>query len=256
MTDGRPWTPGPARPRHARRGRRAAPPRDRGRRRHPAGRRLGGRCGDRGERGARRRRAEQLRDRRRRVLAHLGRGRGPPARAQRVGPLAGRADAAALRAAGLTDDPAARADGDHGPGRGPLVGRRARALRPARSRGCWRRPSRSHGPGSRPRPRFSETSRRPRHSSATRWAPSRVPAGHTPARAAVAAGRARPPARAGGHARGDRRRWLRRVLRRRRSGSGWRAGWRRPAPRSRPPTCAATRPPGATRSRSTTAASG
>ncbi len=76
---------GPARSRLARRGRRPASPRVCGRTGDAAGRRLGGRCRDRDQRGPGRRDAEQLRDRRRCVLADLGRGRGPAGRAQRVG---------------------------------------------------------------------------------------------------------------------------------------------------------------------------
>ena len=87
---GRPGRPVPARPRRARRGRRAAPPRDRGRPRDPPRRRLSGRRGDRDERRPRRRRCRRLRDRRRRLLADLGRGGRPPDGAQRVRPRAGR----------------------------------------------------------------------------------------------------------------------------------------------------------------------
>ena len=90
VTDGRARGPGAARPRRARRGRGAAPPRDRGRPGDPAGRRLGRRRGDRDQRRPRRRHAQQLRHRRRRVLADLGRRRGPAGRAQRLRPRAGR----------------------------------------------------------------------------------------------------------------------------------------------------------------------
>ena len=75
-----PWNAPPARarsarPRRERRRGGAASPRDRGGARDPAGRRHRGGRGDRHERGPGRRLRRGLRDRRRRVLAHLGRGR-------------------------------------------------------------------------------------------------------------------------------------------------------------------------------------
>ena len=62
------------------------------------------------------------------------------------------ADAAALRGRGLDTDPAARAAAHHGPGRGPLLGRRARAVRAGcRATQCWPRrsswPRRASRPG-------------------------------------------------------------------------------------------------------------
>ena len=198
VTDGRPWVPVPLARGTPRRGRRAAPPRDRGRPGDPAGRRLRGRCRDRDERGARRRHAQQLRHRRRRVLADLGRGGRPPGRAQRVGPGAGRAPTPRPCAGpGLDDDPAARAAVDHGAGRGPLVGRRPRA----RTGGC--RAADLLAPAielaARRLPGLGRLHRR-RSSGPRRWSSRRsgrdagVLRGLPAARPAVAAGRARPAA--------------------------------------------------------------
>ena len=121
--------PGVARPRSAGRGRRAAPSRDRGGPRHPPGGRLRGRRGDRDERRARGRHAVELRDRRRRVLAGLGGGRAAAPRAERLraGARVGRSGGDPGSRAG--DAAAPRAARDHGPGRGAVVGRRARAVR-------------------------------------------------------------------------------------------------------------------------------
>ena len=133
VTDGRPWVPVPLARGTPRRGRRAAPPRDArpgwrscgpaARRSMPRSRRTPcwasscpSSCGIGGDAfwliwdaaaG--------------RQVALNGSGRAPAG-----------ADAAALRRAGHDDDPAARPAGDHGAGRGPLVGRRPRA----RSAGC------------------------------------------------------------------------------------------------------------------------
>ena len=135
--------PGPARPRLARRGRRAPPPRDRGRAARPAGRRLGGGRGDRDQRGPRRRDAQRLRHRRRRLLADLGRGAAAAARAQRVGPERRRPPTPrALRDRGLDDAAAPRPAQHHRAGRGPVLGRRPRAVRAAD-------PGRGPGPGHR-----------------------------------------------------------------------------------------------------------
>ena len=95
-TAARPDAAGPRRPR---RGRRAASPRHRGGSGDPPGRRPRGRRGDRDERRPGRRPAVGLRDRRRRVLADLGRGRRPPDRAERLRARARRPPTpAALRA--------------------------------------------------------------------------------------------------------------------------------------------------------------
>ena len=110
------------------RGRRAAPPRDGGRARRAGGRRARGRRGDRDQRGPGRRHAQRLRDRRRRVLAGVGRG-GRPSRSRSTarGGRRRAPSAEALRDQGLDRIPLRGPLGDHGPRRGPLVGRRARA---------------------------------------------------------------------------------------------------------------------------------
>ena len=91
MTDApAPARPRPARPRRAGRRRRAASPRDAGRASAVlAAGGLGGRRGDRDQRGAGRRPAQRLRDRRRRVLAGVGRGGRRAGRDQRLGAGAG-----------------------------------------------------------------------------------------------------------------------------------------------------------------------
>ncbi len=116
-------------PRLARGRRRAEPPRDRRRAGDPPGGRKRRRCGDRDQRRPGRRPARQLRHRRRRLLADLGRGRRPAGRAQRVRPR-GLARGRGLPAGvGADGDPRARTALGHGPRRGPLVGRCARAVR-------------------------------------------------------------------------------------------------------------------------------
>ena len=66
----------------------------------------------------------------RRLLADLGRGGGPAARAQRIGPGAGRAPTPPRSGdRGTADDAAARSARDHGSRRRPFVGRRAPTLR-------------------------------------------------------------------------------------------------------------------------------
>ena len=160
---------GPAGARRARGGRRPAPPRDRGRAARPAGRRH----------------APSMRRSRRtrpwRVVMPSGCGiggdafwliwdaaTGRQARPQRLGAGAGRAPMpAACGPRGLTDAAAARAALDHGPGRGPLVGRRPRAG----SAGCRatrssHRPSSWHGTASRPGTGSSTRSSGPRRSVA------------------------------------------------------------------------------------------
>ena len=137
----------PTRPRSECRRRGAPPSRNHGRPRDPAGRRQRRRRGDRDERGARRRLRRGLRDRRRRLLAHLGRGLRLPGRAQRLragSGLGGRRGAAGPRP---RDAPVPRTAHDHGPGRGPLLGRRPRPLRPAPL-------GRPPGPGDRARRRW------------------------------------------------------------------------------------------------------
>ncbi len=173
MSDGRPWTPVPlARGTHG-----AvvapAPSRDRGRSRHPSRGRLGGGRCDRHERSPRRRRPEQLRDRRRRVLADLGRGRGSPARAERLGPVtrrgstprvSGRAGHATIPLRGplsITVPGAVRSWGDAHERFGRLT--RAAVLAP----GDRARPGRA----SRPRRASARWSRRRRRSSATAIGP-------------------------------------------------------------------------------------
>ena len=152
---------GPAGPGHARRGRRAAPPGDRGRPARscaPAARAVDAAIATNAV--ARRRHAERLRHRRRRVLADLGRGDRAPARAQRLGSGAGRRRCRRAARGGLTDAPRSRTADDHGPGRGPVVGRRPRAPRPAcRATRSWPRRSSWHGTGSRPGTASSTRSR-------------------------------------------------------------------------------------------------
>ena len=110
---------------------------------------------------------------------------------------------------------AARPAEHHGPGRGPLVGRRPRA----RTAGChatrsWPRPSSWHGTGSRP-----GTGSSTRSSGRRRWSPTALGpdagffAGLPSARPAVATRRAGPPAGAGGDARDAGSRRLRCLLR-------------------------------------------
>ena len=134
MTTGRPWTPVPlARGRTARSSRRTTS------RRRPGSAilRAGGTRGRRGDRD----------ERRPGVVMPSGCGiggdafwliwderHGPAGRPQRLGPRAGRRRRGALRATRPDRAPAPRAAGDHGPGRGPLVGRRPRPLRPAVAR--------------------------------------------------------------------------------------------------------------------------
>ena len=132
--------PGAARPRRPRRRRRAAPPRDRRRARRARGRRPRGRRGDRDQRRPGRGHAQRLRDRRRRVLAGVGRGGRRAGRPQRLGPGAGGGiGRGALRDRGPGPDPAARPAGDHGPGRGPLLGATpTRAGAGCRATRCWR----------------------------------------------------------------------------------------------------------------------
>ena len=126
----------------------------------PAGGRLRGRRGDRDERRPGRRRAQRLRDRRRCVLADLGRGR--PAARSRSTARAGRRPPptpAALRARGPRDAPAPRAAVDHRPGRGPLVGRRPRPVRAPVAR---RRARPGHRAGTRRLPGLGRLHRRRR----------------------------------------------------------------------------------------------
>ena len=84
----------------------------------------------------------------------------------------------------------------------------------------------------------------------------RVRGGVPATRRPLAARRARPPAGAGGHARDAGPRGLRCVLRRRPRPSARPGRWRAPVRRSRRRTCASTARRGASRSGSTTAASG
>ena len=256
----RPWTPVAARPRPPRRRRRAAPPRDRPpgwRSCGPAGRAVDaaiatnavlgvvmpGGCGIGGDAfwliwdaaaG--------------RQVALNGSGRAPAARRRR-------------RSCGRGPDATIPLRGplvDHGPGRGPLVGRRPRAVRPAVARrdpgaGHRARTGRASRPGTASSTRSSRTRPRWPRRSAPAPASSRS-TGRTAARGGPASGSgcrpsrrrcerspttaSTPSTRASSRERQARRRWPR---------SGC---------RSRSATCAATPRRGASRSRSTTAASG
>ena len=128
--------------------------------------------------------------------------------------------------------PAARAVDDHRPGRGPVVGRRPRAVRPAVA-GAGPRPGDRAGPdaGSRRGTGSSARSRRRRRgSSAAIGSGSGFDAGLPAARPAVAAGRARPAPALATTLETPRRRRVRRLLRRRpRAATGARARGRRVA---------------------------
>ena len=179
--------------------------------------------------------------------------------AQRLGPGAGRRRRGGPARAGHDDAPAARTARDHRPGRGPLVGRRPRAVRAAVAADAPRPGHRAgRATGSRRGTRFIDAVERTR-------AADRVDArarragflrGLPAARPAVAAGRAGPPAGAGGDARSARRRRASTRSTTATSARARHAGWLPPAARSRSPTCATTPRPGPSRSRSTTAASG
>ena len=147
---------------------------------------------------------QQLRHRRRRVLADLGRGGRSPGRAQRLGPGAGRRRRGRPAASRPRDDPAARAAGDHRAGRRPLVGRRPRAVRPAVARRTsWPRPSSWPRDGFPAWDGFVDAVERTAPLIASTIGPRRrVPRRLPAARPALAAGRARPPAGARGDARG------------------------------------------------------
>ena len=121
--------PGDARPRPPRRGRRAAPSRDRGGALDPARRRLRGGCRDRHECCPRGRRAVELRDRRRRVLARVGGVDGSRVRPERIGPGAGLGGRGRAPRPGDGHTAVARAAHDHRPGCRPVVGRRPQAVR-------------------------------------------------------------------------------------------------------------------------------
>ena len=128
----------------------------------------------------------------------------PPGGAQRVGSGA-RPRPTPRRSAtrGLTDDAAARPAVDHGARRGPVVGRRARAVRPAVA---GRRPGAGHRAGPRRLPGLGRLHRRGRGDAPPVVAEAigprrRLPRGLPAARAAVATGRAGPPAGPGRDAR-------------------------------------------------------
>ena len=170
-----------------------------------------------------------------------------------------RADAGSLRATGLRRTSAAGPADDHGPGRGPFVGRCARRGRAAVARRDPRpRPSSWHGTGSRPGTASSRRSRRPRRSSRTR---SDRGAGFCavfrPHGRPWRPGEQRAPAGAGRDARDARPRRLRRLLRGRPGRAPGARAWTtagalitRGRPRRAPVDCPANR------SRSTTGASG
>ena len=223
-----------------------------------ARRRLGGRRGDRDERRARRRHAERLRDRWRRVLADLGRGRRRAGRAQRLGPGARRGGRGRPPGPRPRPHPPARAARDHRARRGPLLGRRAPALRTAVAGGGARTGHRAgRGTASRPGTGSSGPSRR----SSRTW-PGSSGAGGL---AMTSTGRTGAPWRPGervrlpalardaAHARG---RGLRRVLRRRPRRAEARGLADAGAPIHRRTTSASTRSTWGTPIATTTAASG
>ena len=93
----------------------------------------------------------------------------PPAGAQRVRPGAVRGRRRRAPGRRPRPDPAPRTAVDHGAGRGPLVGRRARAVRPPAARDAsWPRPSSWHATGFRPGTGSSTRSRRRRRGRARR----------------------------------------------------------------------------------------
>ena len=195
MTDGRAMDAGPARARHPRRGRRAAPPGDGGRPLDPARGWLRGRRRHRHERGPRRGHAERLRHRRRRVLADLGRGqRDARPRSMAPGRAPAAADADALRGRRPRGAPAARPADDHGARRRPLLGRRPCPPRaPGSGDDPGARPSTSPGPGSRRGTGSSRRSKGPRPGSASpsvRMPGSSTSTGRTAGRGVPASGSA------------------------------------------------------------------
>ncbi len=217
---------GPAGPRQPRRGRRATPPRDGRGPVDPAGGRLGGRCRDRHERRPGRRHAERLRDRRRRVLAHLGRGAGRQTALNGSGRAPAAADAGALAGGGPHGAAAVRAADHHRTGRRPVVGRRPCPSRPPGPRDD---PGSGHRAGTERVPGVGRVHRRGGGDRAARPRVTRpgcrVLRRLSAARPAVAPGRARPPAGAGRDAGDARYRGLRCVLRRRpRRAAGARPG--------------------------------